>query len=65
MNDSVGVRRTRARDLVERNTQAQRWDPLTLLPALAVVTQRIGLTATASTSYNEPYTLGPAPCRPR
>jgi FMN-dependent oxidoreductase (nitrilotriacetate monooxygenase family) len=28
---------------------------LTLLPALAVLTKRIGLIATASTTYNEPY----------
>ena len=33
------------------------FDPLTLLPALAAVTSRIGLVATATTSYNEPYTL--------
>src|SRR5271157_1980729 len=31
------------------------FDPLTLLPALAAVTDRLGLIATASTSYNEPY----------
>jgi len=31
------------------------FDPLTLLPALAVVTTHIGLCATATTSYNEPY----------
>jgi len=31
------------------------FDPLTLLPALAAVTTRIGLVATATTSYNEPY----------
>ena len=55
-NDSVGVRETEP-SILERNTQAQRWDPLTLLPALAVMTSRIGLTATASTTYNEPYTL--------
>lgn len=30
-------------------------EPLTLLSALAVATQRIGLIATASTSYNSPY----------
>jgi alkanesulfonate monooxygenase SsuD/methylene tetrahydromethanopterin reductase-like flavin-dependent oxidoreductase (luciferase family) len=29
------------------------FDPLTLLPALAVVTTRVGLCATATTSYNE------------
>ncbi|WP_068672219.1 LLM class flavin-dependent oxidoreductase [Oceanobacillus sp. Castelsardo] len=32
-----------------------RFDPLTLLPALAVVTSKIGLVATASTTYNEPF----------
>jgi len=31
------------------------FDPLTLLPALAAVTEHIGLVATATTSYNEPY----------
>ncbi|MGX9393911.1 LLM class flavin-dependent oxidoreductase (plasmid) [Nitrobacteraceae bacterium UC4446_H13] len=30
-------------------------DALTVLPALAAVTHRIGLVATASTTYNEPY----------
>jgi FMN-dependent oxidoreductase (nitrilotriacetate monooxygenase family) len=56
MNDSVGMNDLDPRQ-VERNTAATRWDPLTLLPALAVVTERIGLTATANTTYNEPYTL--------
>lgn len=32
-------------------------EPLTLLAALAVATKRIGLIATASTSYNSPYNL--------
>nr|WP_226529415.1 LLM class flavin-dependent oxidoreductase [Metabacillus niabensis] len=32
-------------------------DPLTLLSALSVVTTHIGLTATASTTYNEPFHL--------
>ena len=56
MNDSVGTNDIDPR-AIERNTQVMRWDPLTLLPALAVVTERIGLTATANTTYNEPYTL--------
>lgn len=34
--------------------QAQ-FEPITLLSALAAVTQRIGLVGTASTSFNEPY----------
>lgn len=32
-------------------------EPLTLLTALAAVTEHIGLIATASTTYNEPYNL--------
>ncbi|MFJ8011897.1 LLM class flavin-dependent oxidoreductase [Streptomyces sp. NPDC096339] len=31
------------------------FEPLTLLGALAVVTERIGLTATVSSTYNQPY----------
>ncbi|MCK8784266.1 LLM class flavin-dependent oxidoreductase [Roseomonas sp. NAR14] len=34
-----------------------RLEPLTLLAALAMATQRIGLAATASTTYTEPYNL--------
>jgi FMN-dependent oxidoreductase (nitrilotriacetate monooxygenase family) len=34
-----------------------RLEPVTLLTALARATQRIGLIATASTSYNDPYNL--------
>ena len=33
------------------------FDPLTLLAGLAAVTRRIGLVATATTSYNDPYTI--------
>lgn len=32
-------------------------DPLTLLSALSTVTQKLGLTATVSTTYNEPYNV--------
>lgn len=39
----------------DRVARADRLDPLTLLPALAVATERIGLIGTATTSYNEPY----------
>ena len=31
------------------------FDPLTLLPALAMVTEHLGLIATASTTFDEPY----------
>lgn len=33
------------------------FEPLTLISALAAVTSRIGFVATASTTYNEPYTI--------
>jgi FMN-dependent oxidoreductase (nitrilotriacetate monooxygenase family) len=32
-------------------------EPMTLLPALAMVTKHVGLVTTASTTYNEPYNL--------
>lgn len=38
-------------------TKMNRFEPLTLLAALAVSTSRLGLVATASTSYYEPYNL--------
>ncbi len=40
---------------LNRNATVTSFDPLTLLPALAVVTEHLGLIATASTTYNEPY----------
>jgi FMN-dependent oxidoreductase (nitrilotriacetate monooxygenase family) len=40
---------------LKRSATVTSFDPLTLLPALAAVTERIGLIATASTTYNEPY----------
>jgi alkanesulfonate monooxygenase len=39
----------------KRNTVSQRIEPITLLGALAAVTQRIGLVATATTTYLEPF----------
>ena len=40
---------------LKRSATVTSFDPLTLLPALAAVTEHIGLVATASTTYNEPY----------
>jgi FMN-dependent oxidoreductase (nitrilotriacetate monooxygenase family) len=40
---------------LKRSATVTSFDPLTLLPALAVVTERIGLIATASTTFNDPY----------
>ncbi|MCB8912469.1 LLM class flavin-dependent oxidoreductase [Rhodococcus rhodochrous] len=41
---------------VAHNTQAI-FEPITLLSAMAVVTEKVGLIATASTGYNEPFNL--------
>lgn len=40
---------------LKRSATVTSFDPLTLLPALATVTSHLGLIATASTTYNEPY----------
>ncbi len=42
-------------EALKRSATVTSFDPLTLLPALAVVTERIGLVATASTTYDQPY----------
>ena len=40
-----------------RHRDTLRFEPMTLLSALAMVTSRIGLVATATTTYNEPYNV--------
>ena len=42
-------------EALKRSATVTSFDPLTLLPALAMATERLGLIATASTTYNEPY----------
>jgi FMN-dependent oxidoreductase (nitrilotriacetate monooxygenase family) len=54
-SDGVGINDTY--DAVLRHSVTIRPEPLTLLSALAVVTRRIGLAATVSTTYNEPYPI--------
>ncbi|MFM9883314.1 MAG: NtaA/DmoA family FMN-dependent monooxygenase, partial [Burkholderiales bacterium] len=39
----------------KRTTAAVKLEPITLFSALAVVTKRIGLVCTSSTTYNDPY----------
>jgi FMN-dependent oxidoreductase (nitrilotriacetate monooxygenase family) len=54
--DGIGIR---ARDeppgSLSRSSQTAELEPLTLLSALAATTSHIGLVATASTTYNEPF----------
>lgn len=54
--DGVAVRDRGGTEALSRSAVAH-FEPLTLLSALSVVTERIGLTATVSTTYNEPYHL--------
>jgi FMN-dependent oxidoreductase (nitrilotriacetate monooxygenase family) len=53
--DSVSVRRANMEALSRSAQYIAHFEPLTLLSNLAACTSRIGLVATASTSYNEPY----------
>src|SRR5208283_4133558 len=42
-------------EALKRSATVTSFDPFILLPALAVATEHLGLIATASTTYNEPY----------
>ena len=42
-------------EALKRSATVTSFDPMTLLPALAMVTEHLGLIATASTTYNEPW----------
>ncbi len=54
--DGIGIRgRDEPAGALCRSNQNAELEPLTLLSALAPMTQHIGLVATASTTYNEPY----------
>ena len=55
--DSVSVRGIDAPTFDRVIAPSLSFEPLTLLSALATVTSRIGLIATASTSYSEPFNL--------
>ncbi|HEX8089517.1 MAG TPA: LLM class flavin-dependent oxidoreductase, partial [Blastocatellia bacterium] len=56
LSDGLGIRTHYSdKDELSRWGRIVNFEPLTLLSALSVVTDRIGLTATASTTYNEPF----------
>ncbi|OUL21468.1 nitrilotriacetate monooxygenase [Nostoc sp. T09] len=56
--DGVAVRdRGQDAQALSRTGKVVQFEPLTLLSALSVVTENIGLTATVSTTYNEPFHL--------
>jgi FMN-dependent oxidoreductase (nitrilotriacetate monooxygenase family) len=55
--DGIGIRERDAPrgSLARSGYEIVEMEPMTLLPALAMVTKHIGLVTTASTTYNEPY----------
>ncbi|MFC7396838.1 LLM class flavin-dependent oxidoreductase [Chelatococcus sp. GCM10030263] len=55
--DNLSVRESNLEALKHVSDYIVQFEPLSLLCALAPMTQNIGLLATASTSYNEPYHL--------
>lgn len=57
--DGAGIRQsdTPAGSLSRTGRDMIELEPTMLLPALAMVTRHLGLVATASTTYNEPYNL--------
>jgi FMN-dependent oxidoreductase (nitrilotriacetate monooxygenase family) len=55
--DSQGYLHIKGRDAFAASDWAGKLEPTTLLAALAAVTHDIGLIATVSTSYNEPYSV--------
>ena len=57
--DAAGVREARV-EIASRTARSLGFEPISLLSALAARTRTIGLVATASSSYNEPYALARA-----
>jgi alkanesulfonate monooxygenase len=55
--DNMMVREAKPEVLSRSAQYIANFEPLTLVAALAAVTSRIGLVATASTSWNEPYNV--------
>ena len=55
--DSAAIRHGNLRALKRWPQYMAYFEPTTLLSAMAAVTDRIGLVATATTSYNEPYNI--------
>lgn len=55
--DSSAIRGSENLATVKRQAHAASFEPITLLSALAGVTRHIGLVATASTSFYQPYTV--------
>src|SRR5262245_16147577 len=55
--DVIGVPGTKDSESLSYTPTIDKFEPFTLLAALATVTRHIGLVATSATAYNEPYTV--------
>ena len=55
--DSASVNLASSPDAKGRMGKVVKFEPMTVLSALAAVTKNIGLVATSTTTFNEPYTL--------
>ena len=55
--DTIGVPGTQDAESLSYTPTIDKFEPFTLLAALATVTRHIGLVATSATAYNEPYTV--------
>ena len=55
--DGPGIPGFDNKEALRGNTKSERFEPLTLLAALSAVTNRLGLAATGTTTYTEPYNL--------
>ena len=55
--DSAAVSTAGSPDQRGRMGKVVKFEPMTILAALAAVTKNLGLVATSTTTYNEPYTL--------
>src|SRR5438445_297364 len=55
--DTAAVNLMGSADARGRMGKVVKFEPMTVLSALAAVTKNLGLVATSTTTYNEPYTL--------
>ncbi|NIJ09626.1 FMN-dependent oxidoreductase (nitrilotriacetate monooxygenase family) [Sphingomonas vulcanisoli] len=55
--DGPGIIGFDNKESLRGSSKSERFEPFTLLSALATVTTRLGLIATGTTTYNEPYNL--------
>jgi FMN-dependent oxidoreductase (nitrilotriacetate monooxygenase family) len=55
--DTIGTPGSDDREQLSFTSKIDRFEPLTVLSALSQVTQRLGLAATAATTYSAPYTV--------